>query len=232
MNFGSHNNTRREQKSPACTPETFVLAETGLLDGKVATIYWRMIEEFKSRYPKVILQPEKSITSAGDLFCSSGVTSAVEMGIYLLEKIWGANIAAKVSRHFLMDIPRDSTEYALALDKQKEHSDERIHHAQQWIEANFSSSFLLDEVADRVGMSLRSLRRRFSFATGETPMEYLHRVRLETAKNLLISSTLSIEQIAYRVGYEDSNYFSRLFKKKLKLTPREYRLEGTKLIDN
>ncbi len=206
---------------------TFLLAETGLLDNKVATVYWRMVDEFKSRYPNVILQPEKNITSAGKLFCSAGVTSGVEMGIYLLEKIWGVSIAAKVSRHFLMDIPRAPMEFQLALDQQKNHNDSRIHAAQQWLESNFSSDFLLDEVADKVGLSLRSFRRRFKDATGETPMHYLQRIRLETAKQLLTTSTLGVDQIGFRVGYEDASYFSRLFKQKLNITPGEYRANST-----
>jgi len=201
----------------------FLLAETGLLDNKAATVYWRMVDEFKSRYPKVILQPEKNITSAGNLFCAAGVTSGVEMGIYLLEKFWGVSVAAKVSRHFLMDIPKAPVEFQLALDQQKRHSDARIQTAQQWMESNFSSDFLLDEVAEKVGLSLRSFRRRFKDATGETPMQYLQRIRIETAKQLLATSTLGIDQIGYRVGYEDASYFSRIFKQKLNVTPGEYR---------
>ncbi|BFM18010.1 GlxA family transcriptional regulator [Maricurvus nonylphenolicus] len=202
----------------------FLLAEAGLLDDKVATIYWRMVEQFKARYPKVILQPEKNITSAGKLFCSAGVTSGVELGIYLIEKLWGVSVAAKVSRHFLMDIPKAPVEFQLALDQQKSHNDTRIQSAQQWLESNFSSDFLLEELADKLGLSLRSFRRRFKDATGDTPMQYLHRIRLETAKQLLANSTLGIEQISYRVGYEDASYFSRLFKQKIQMTPGEYRL--------
>ncbi|SDU20174.1 transcriptional regulator, AraC family with amidase-like domain [Pseudomonas pohangensis] len=206
----------------------FLLAETGLLDNKVATVYWRMIEEFKSRYPKVILQPEKNITSSGNLFCSAGVSSGIEMGIYLLEKLWGVSVAAKVSRHFLMDIPRAPVEFQLALDQQKQHKDSRIQTAQQWLESNFSSDFLLEEVAEKVCLSLRSFRRRFKDATGETPMQYLQRIRLETAKQLLATSTLGVDQVSYRVGYEDASYFCRIFKQKLKVTPGEYRANMTK----
>lgn len=91
------------------------------------------------------------------------------------------------------------------------------------MESNFSSDFLLEEVAEKVGLSLRSFRRRFKEATGEPPMQYLQRIRLETAKQPLVSSTLGVDQIAYRVGFEDASYFSRLFKQKLNVTPSEYR---------
>jgi transcriptional regulator GlxA family with amidase domain len=202
---------------------TFIVAETGLLDGKVATIYWRMVEEFKTRYPQIILQPEKSLTTTGQIYCSSGVASAIEMAIYLLEKMWGLDVAEKVSRHFLMDIPKLETPLKLALAKQKEHEDTRIHTAQQWIETNFSHHFLLDEVAEKVGMQMRNFRRNFKAKTGDTPMQYLHRVRLANASHLLSTSNLTVEQIAYRVGYNDANYFSRLFKRKLGFTPSDFR---------
>lgn len=202
---------------------TFLLAESGLLDGRVATVYWRMVDEFKARYPKVILQPEKGITSADNIFCSSGISSALEMGSYLMEKTWGVEVAAKVARHFLMDIPDSPVEFQLALDKQRQHKDLHIRAAQQWMESNFSSDFTLEEAADNVGLSVRSFRRRFKDATGDSPMQYLQRIRIETAKQLLATSTLSVDQIAYRVGFEDASYFSRLFKRKIKTTPRDYR---------
>lgn len=202
---------------------TLFIAESGLLDGKVATIYWRMVELFKQRYPNVILQPEKSITSAGNIFCSSGVSSGADIATYLIEKLWGATIATRVSNHFLMDVPKGPLEFQLALDQQKNHTDKHIHKAQQWMERNFSTDFKLEEVAEQIGLSTRSLRRRFQSATGDSPLQYLHRIRIETAKELLKGSALGVDQISFRIGYEDAGYFSRLFKKKTQQTPTEYR---------
>ena len=210
----------------------FILAEAGLLDNKVATVYWRMIDDFKTRYPKVILQPEKSITSADNIYCAAGITSGMELAGYLMERVWGVEVAARVSRHFLMDIPESPVELQLALDQQKRHNDSRIQAAQQWMEANFSSDFLLEEVADKVGLSLRSFRRRFKEATGDPPMQYLQRIRLETTKQLLATSILGVDQIAYRVGFDDASYFSRLFKQKLRTTPSEYRAQQSNPINS
>lgn len=202
---------------------TFLLAETGLLDGKAATIYWRMVDLFRKRYPKVILQPEKNLTVSENLYCSSGVFSGFEMAMYLIEKLWGMHVASRVSRHFMMDAPKPSPEFQLAMNAKKQHGDRKVKLAQEWIENNFSSNFLLEELADKLGLSLRSLRRRFKEATGETPMQYLQDVRLETAKQLLTSDVLSVDQVGYRVGYDDRSYFSRLFKQKTKLSPGEFR---------
>ena len=201
----------------------FLLAEAGLLDDKVATIYWQLEKEFRSRYPNVILQPERNITSADNIYCSAGVGSGLEMSVYLMERIYGIETAKRVSESFLMDVPRETPEFQLAFDKQKRHADQQVLSAQQWLESNFSSDFLMEELADKVGLGLRSFMRRFKQATGDTPLNYLQRVRIETAKELLRSSSLSIEQIGFRVGYEDASYFSRLFKREVGKTPGDFK---------
>ncbi len=201
----------------------FLLAEAGLLEGKLATVYWQLEEEFRARYPGVILQPERSITEADNLYCSAGVGSGLEMAVYLIERIYGVSTAQRVSESFLMDVPRETPDFQLAFDRQKKHADAQVLAAQQWLEANFSSDFLMDEVAGKVGLSHRSFMRRFKKATGETPLNYLQRVRIETAKELLANSSLSIDQISYRVGYEDASYFSRLFRRAVGETPGRYR---------
>ncbi|MCP4750116.1 MAG: helix-turn-helix domain-containing protein [Proteobacteria bacterium] len=202
---------------------TFLLAETGLLDGQAGTVYWRMVDEFRKRYPRVILQPERLITAAGNLFCSAGVASGCSLSIYLIERIWGMEIAQKVSQNFLMDIHPVQSISHFAFDGQKYHGDQQVLEAQRWMEMNFSSDFLIEEVANKFGMSLRNFARRFKDATGDTPIYYLQRIRTETAKELLKTDPLSIEEIGCRVGYEDVSFFCRLFKRLTSLTPSAYR---------
>ncbi len=202
---------------------TFLLAETGLLNGKVGTVYWRMVDKFRQKYPKVILQPERAITAAGNLFCSAGVSSGCNLSIYLIERIWGLEIAQKVSKNFLMDIHPEPSISSLVFDGQKYHEDLQILEAQNWIEGNFSSNFLIEEVAHKFGMSLRNFARRFKKATGDTPIQYLQRIRIEIAKDLLKNDPLSVEQISFRVGYEDVSFFCRLFKRLTALSPSDYR---------
>jgi transcriptional regulator GlxA family with amidase domain len=145
---------------------------------------------------------------------------------YLVEKLWGFDIAQKVSRNFLMDFPRQNTQFNLALNDQKQHKDERILAAQSWIESHFSSEFLMEELADKVGLSLRNLSRRFKNSTGNTPNQYLQKVRIEIAKDLLKTTEMSVDQITYRVGYVDVSSFCKLFKKVTQQTPSEYRAEN------
>ncbi len=202
---------------------SFLLAESGLLDNAVASVYWQLEEDFKQRYPRVIVQSERKITSSGNLFCSAGIGSGLELGLYLVQRVYGIAVAERVSRSFLMDVPRQTPAFQLAFDPFKKHSDKKILAAQQWLESNYGADFLMDELADKVGMGLRSFMRRFKSATGDTPLRYLQRVRIEIAKELLSNSTDGIEQVSYRVGYEDVAFFCRLFKRHAKCTPGEFR---------
>ncbi len=211
---------------------SFLLAEAGLLDEKVATVYWQMEEEFRRRFPRVIVQSERKITSSGNLFCSAGIGSGLEIGIYLVERVYGIGVAQRVSRSFLMDVHRETPEFQLVFDTDKHHEDRHILAAQQWLESNYSSDFLMEEVADKVGLGLRSFMRRFKKATGDTPLHYLHKVRIETAKELLRHSSLGIDQVSYRVGYEDVGFFCRLFKRKEHLTPGEFRSVNHRTLKN
>ncbi len=210
---------------------TFLLAETGLLEGRPATIYWRMVEQFRARYPGVILQPEGSITAADNLYCSAGVSSGLELTLHLIERIWGVVAAQKVSRNILMDLHQQHPEFPLAFERRKLHGDRQVLMAQQWMEMNFSADFLLEEVADKVGLGLRSFMRRFKAATDDTPIGYLQRVRLEIAKEMLRHTSFTVDEIGHRVGYEDISFFSKLFKRGTGQSPSEYRRDPEALVN-
>ncbi len=205
---------------------TFLLAETGLLDGKEATTYWRYVDLFKQKYPKVMLKPEKMITSADKISCYSGVNSGLDLAIYTIENTYGAKVAQQVEKYYLVDSARVYQSSKLTFMGQKFHKDQKVLAVQQWIETNCGRNFLLEEVAMRFGMSLRNLTRRFKLATGESVLSYLHRYRIEIAKELLKTTNFTIQEIAYQVGYEDISFFYRLFKKHAALTPKAYRKGG------
>ncbi len=202
---------------------TFLLAETGLLDGKEATTYWSYVDLFRKKYPKVNLKPEKMLTSVDNIFCYSGLNSALVLAVHLIEKTYDVRVAQQVEKYYLVDSSSGYQSSDITFMGQKFHRDETILAVQQWIEENYAKSFLLEEVAVRFGMSLRTLTRRFKSATGENLLAYLHRYRLEIAKELLRASSLSIQEIAYQVGYEDISYFYSLFKKHTTVTPKAYR---------
>jgi len=201
----------------------FWLAASGLLDGKEATTYWRFFEEFKQRFPKVMLNPDKHLTDADNLFCAGGPVSACDLYIYLIERFCGAPVAQAVSRDTLYEVQRSYTPGRMGFGGQKLHRDVPILHIQQWLEEHFADKFRFEDVAREHGMSIRNFMRRFHTATGDKPLHYLQRLRIETAKGLLSGTRKSIKTISYEVGYDDASFFARLFRQHTELSPNGYR---------
>jgi transcriptional regulator GlxA family with amidase domain len=201
----------------------FVLAETGLLDGKTATTHWGFADQFRKRYPRIELKPERLITDEGDLFCSGGYNAGVDLSLYLVEKYCGHEVALQSSKSVISDIGRTTQAPYAVFRLQKKHHDDQILAVQEWIEKNFDQNFNYDNLARKYGMSRRTLERRFKAATGETPLTYQQNLRVEAAKRLLENGNRSFDEITYRVGYEDSSTFRKVFLKQTRLRPTEYR---------
>lgn len=210
----------------------FVLAETGLLDGKTATTHWAFAEQFKKRYPQIIFKPERLVTDEGDLFCSGGYSAGLDLSLYLVEKYCGHDIALQSSKSLIADRGRTSQASYAVVQYHKDHGDERILALQEWIEKNFDKTFNYDDLADKSGMSHRTLVRRFKEATGETPLSYQQSIRVETAKRLLEKGTRSFDEITYRVGYADSSTFRKIFIKHTGLVPTRYRQRFQRIVPN
>ena len=206
----------------------FLLAETGLLDGKTATTHWGFARLFNQRYPNVHLKPKRLITDEGDLFCSGGVYSGVDLSIYLVEKFCGHETAVKCAKSIVYDYIRDSQAPFAAHLFPKNHRDEKVLAVQEYIENRYNSDkFDYHRIAADFGFSRRTLIRRFKAATGETPLHYLQRFRVEIAKTLLEQRHHSFDEVAYQVGYEDSSFFRKVFVQHTGLRPREYRSKFT-----
>lgn len=203
----------------------FVLAETGLLDGKTATTHWGSAEEFRKRYPRIALKPERLITDEGDLFCSGGLNAGTDLALYLVEKYCGHEVALQSSKSLISDIGRTSQAPYIIFQFQKDHADKQVLKTQAWIEDHYDHNFEYNTLAKKNGMSRRTFERRFKSATGDTPLMYQQRLRVENAKRMLETGNLSFEEITYRVGYEDSSTFRKLFSKHTGLRPREYTMK-------
>jgi transcriptional regulator GlxA family with amidase domain len=202
----------------------YVLAETGLLDGKTATTHWGYLEEFRQRYPKIELKPERLITDEGDLYCSGASNACLDLAIYLVEKYCDHGIAVKCAKGMLIDLGRFAqTPYSSILDFQKSHGDETIIKSQQQLEKNYTQKIDIDRLASTLSLGRRTFERRFKKATGDTPLLYLQRIRIEAAKKMLELNERTFDEITYEVGYENSSFFRKLFKKHTDLTPKEYR---------
>ncbi len=201
----------------------FWMAQAGLLDDKEATTYWRFFGEFSERFPKVQLNQDKHLTDADNLYCAGGVTSACDLYIYLIERFCGASVAQGVARDILYEVQRNYTPGRIGFGGQKLHRDLTILQIQQWLEDHFADKFRFEDVAREHGMSIRNFMRRFQGATGDKPLHYLQRLRIETAKGLLSTTRKSIKTISYEVGYDDASFFARLFRQHTTLSPNQYR---------
>lgn len=199
------------------------MAEAGLLDHKPATTHWYYFDHFQKLYPLVQLKRQHFITEAGRLYCAASINSMADLTIHFIQQLFNKQVAQHVERHFSHEIRRAYETVSYFEDHNINHSDEDIMQSQLWLKSNLSKQFSMTEVAEQFGMSPRNFNRRFKEATGKTPSQYLQDARVATAKDLLQSSNLSIGDIADKVGYGDISHFTQLFRKKLSVTPREYR---------
>lgn len=199
------------------------LAESGLLDGHSATTHWHYVEQFKRDYPKVEIKPDFFITQSDRIYCAASLNALADIIVHLISQTYGQAAAQNVERNFSHEIRKPYAEQRYLEGAVDRHADELIAQIQFWLHTNLSSELSLLEVAKQFDLSQRSFIRRFKKATGVGANEYWQQLRIEAAKELLASSNLSIQEIAYHVGYQDQGHLTRLFKKHLSLTPKEYR---------
>lgn len=200
----------------------FLLAETGLINGKSCSTHWMAQNEFRQRYPKVNLVPEKIISEDNGIYSSGGAYSFLNFMLFIIEKYFGRETAIWCSKVSEIDIDRFDQSPFMIFNGQKQHTDEAIKKAQIYIEQNYEQKLNIDEIAGFVNMNVRSLLRRFKKATSNTPLEYIQRVKIEAAKKKLESSTETILEVMYSIGYNDEKAFRNTFRKYSGLSPKEY----------
>jgi transcriptional regulator GlxA family with amidase domain len=202
---------------------TFLLAGTGLLDGKSCTTHWEMAEEFSRMFPAVHLEADKIITEEQNIYTSGGAYSWLNLILYLVEKYTGREIAVLCSKGFQIDIQRSSQSPFIIFNGQKDHEDEAVKTAQEFIENNFQAKFTVDHLAGMLALGRRNLERRFKKATGNTIIEYVQRLKMEVVKKSLETSRLGVNEAMNKVGYSDPKAFRITFKKVTGLSPTQYR---------
>lgn len=202
---------------------SFLLAEAGLLDGRQATTHWGFSDAFSQRYPGVNLQAEQLITVDGPMLCAGGGVAWLDLGVYLIERFCGEDVARELAKAYVIDVGRRSQSPYSSLPARRYHQDATVLAIQDWLDAHYATPVDVAALAPRFGLSQRSLLRRFNRAVGETPLTYLQRLRVEAAKRLLEGGDQTQEQITLAVGYEDVSSFSRLFRRLTGMTPGTYR---------
>jgi len=201
----------------------FMLAKTGLLDGKKCSTHWNAAVEFKEMFPSVELVTDKIITEEDGIYTSGGATSYWNLLLYLVEKFTNRETAILTAKIFAIDIRRDSQTQFMIFKGQKTHSDEDIKKAQKFIEINFREKFTVEDLSEKFALSRRSLERRFKRATNNTVIEYIQRVKIEAAKKSFETSRKNITEVMFDVGYTDTKSFRGIFKKITGMTPFDYR---------
>ena len=201
----------------------FLLASTGLLNGKKCSTHWGFQNEFREMFPDVDLVDGSIITEENRLYSSGGANSYWNLLLHLVEKYTDRETAILASKYFAIDIDRD-TQTTFALFKgQKNHNDTEVKETQEFIEKNFGEKITVETLANKVALGRRSFERRFKQATNNTVLEYIHRIKIEAAKRSFEVSRKNINEVMFDVGYTDTKAFRTVFKKITGLTPIEYR---------
>jgi transcriptional regulator GlxA family with amidase domain len=201
----------------------FLLASTGLLDGKTCSTHWLHVDEFKKMFPEVNVADEKIITVQNGLYTSGGATAYWSLLLYLVEKYTNREMAITASKFFLLDISRNSQSPFIIFRGQKEHDDCEILKAQDFIEHHYQDKITIDLLSDKFGIVRRTFERRFKKATNNTVIEYMQRVKTEAAKKQLEHGRKTVNEVMYDIGYNDPKAFRDVFKKITGMSPVDYR---------
>lgn len=207
----------------------FLLASTGLLNGKKCSTHWRSANLFRSMFPEVELVDDRIITEEHGLYSSGGANSYWNLLLYLLEKNTDRETAIVASKVFAVEIDRKSQSPFIMFNGQKGHEDEPVKKAQEFIEANISDRITVEDLAFKFAIGKRNFERRFKKATNNTPVEYMQRVKIEAAKKCLETSRKNVTEVMFDVGYSDTKAFRSVFKKITGLSPIDYRNKYCKI---
>jgi transcriptional regulator GlxA family with amidase domain len=202
---------------------SFLLAATGLLDGRQATTHWRLATDFRLRFPNIVLKIEKMLIDEGNFITAGGVTAYMDLCLYLLARFGSPELSTSLAKTLLIDPVRRSQAPYQAYSYCKEHGDTEILRVQQWLESHITEKTTVLNMATLARLGERTLARRFKRATGDSLMEYQHHLRIDTARKLLETTAETIDCIMQKCGYEDPSSFRRLFKKITSHSPSSYR---------
>ena len=204
----------------------FLLGETGLFDGKEATVHFAYARAFSQAYPGIVSHPERALVVAGrreELLTSGASTSWHDLVLYLTARYAGATAAQDVARLFALQWHQDGLSPYIVFEGRTDHGDAEVRAAQQWLATHFSVANPVEQVIRRSRLAERTFKRRFVAATGLAPIAYVQRLRIEDAKRRLERTDAAVDEISWRVGYEDGAFFRRLFRRVTGMPPGAYR---------
>ncbi|RYY60384.1 MAG: helix-turn-helix domain-containing protein [Chitinophagaceae bacterium] len=201
----------------------FLLASSGIINGRSCSTHWSAADDFRKLFPEVHLKPDRLITDENGIYTNGGAYSFLNLMIYLVEKYYDRQTAIYCAKVFQIDIDRQTQSPFMIFSGQKAHNDEMVKEAQEYIESKPDEKISMEALSSRFAIGRRNFDRRFIRATGNTPLEYAQRVRIESAKKMLENSRKNISEIMYEVGYSDVKAFREVFRKIAGMSPLEYR---------
>ncbi|AWW31099.1 AraC family transcriptional regulator [Echinicola strongylocentroti] len=201
----------------------FLLAASGLLQDKTCSTHWAAADTFREMFPKTNLKSDRLITDENGIYTNGGAYSFLNLMIYLIEKHFDRQTAIFCSKVFQIEMDRNSQSEFAIFTGQKSHGDEMVCQAQQYMESQLHKKISMEHLSSKYAVSRRTFDRRFIKATGNTPLEYLQRLKIEAAKKALETSRKTINEVMYEVGYSDTKAFREVFRKITGITPQHYR---------
>lgn len=205
---------------------TLLLAEAGLLDGCEVTTHWAYCDALQAAYPAVSVQSARVLVASGEgqrLLTSGGGTSWQDMALFLVARFFGQEEAIHLARLYLLDWHVHGQLPFSSLSGSRQVADRQIALAQSWVAEHYARPHAVAAMVAQSGLPERSFKRRFRKATGMAPIDYVHALRLEEAKQMLETDDVPVEAVAAEIGYEDTSFFRRLFRRKVGLSPSDYR---------
>lgn len=216
-------NYGKQCKVTSCCTGSFLLGATGLLNGREATTHMEACDAFARNFPDVRLVPHAIVTSSQNVYTSGGATSTFHLLIHLIQETCGREYAVRLAKNFAIDMDRSNQLYFEKFVPELSREDELVRQVQQVINARYRDLKNVEEALEEIPSSRRNIVRRFKTATGMTPIRYLQKTKIESAKQLLETTNKDILEVMISSGYQDLKNFRELFKNFTGLTPKGYR---------
>lgn len=201
----------------------FILADTQLLNNRSATTHWQLAQDFTQQFPQVNLNVESLLINDGDVITAGGIMSWVDLGLEIVAQFTRPQIMRALGKFLIVDTGKREQRYYGSFSPKFNHGNQQVLHVQHYIQKHFEQPLCIAKLSSLAHMSERTFLRQFSHATTFKPVQYIQRVRVQKACDLLETTTQSFEQIALSIGYEDVNSFRKVFMKIIGLSPTAFK---------
>ena len=213
---------RINRLASVCTG-AYLLAESGLLDGRRATSHWDYCDRLAHDYPAVRVEPNRIFVRDGFISTSGGITSGIDLALSMVEEDWGSELALLVARYLVVFLKRSGGQSQFSAYLTSEASRPELKNLQTWIMLHLTDDLRVETLAERMCMSPRNFARFFLTETGMTPAKFVEMARIDAARHYLGSTQQSIEAVADKSGFGDQERMRRAFIRQLGVNPQTYR---------